>query len=205
MEYVAGPSTSATASVGLTSSRESPLTTGERRGAATYAYRKAISRERSSPVDPTSVSEFSSAAHSAIPPIPVPSTSGEQLSGSNVALPSGGPSEAGNYSATSEEPPSGKQKSNRKRKREKSKEDASLAATMPPAAANIPTTPTTPTTVEDEDMRTEQLTIAQLRDQQAKPNEDVDSTGEIVNAEPILDDALNMRAGLMVNGVHFLP
>ncbi|KAF8503259.1 hypothetical protein F5888DRAFT_1660166 [Russula emetica] len=177
IENVAGPSTSATASVGLKNSKKSPLTTGEGRGAATYAYRAAPSRERSSPVDPTSIPEFPSAVHSAIPPIPVPSTSRQQLSGRNAALPSGGPSEARSCSATSEEPPSSKQKSNRKRKREKSKEATSSAATMSPATTNTPTptrdTPTTQTTV---DMHTEQ------------------------NAEPISDDSLNMRAGLVVNG-----
>lgn len=204
---VAGPSTSATASVGLTSSRKSPLTTGEGRGAATYAYRAAPFRERSSPVDPTSIPEFSSAAHSAIPPIPVPSTSRQQLPGRNAALPSGGPSEARNCSETSEGPPSSKQKSNRKRKREKSKEAASSAAAMPPVTTDTPTpnknTPTTPTTVEDKDMHTEQGTVAQLGGQQAGPNENFEGTGEIVNAEPILDDSLNMRAGLVVNGVTF--
>jgi hypothetical protein len=106
MENVAGPSTSATASVGLTRSRKSPLTTEEGRGTATYAYRAAPSRERSSPVDPTSITEFSSAAHSAIPPFPVPSTSRQQLPGRNAALPSGGLSEARNCSETSEGPPS---------------------------------------------------------------------------------------------------
>jgi hypothetical protein len=76
---------------------------------------------------------------------------------------------------------------------------------MSPATTNTPTTPVTSTTVEDKDMRAEQVTVAQPRGHQAGPNEDVDSTGGIVNAEPISDDLLNMRAGLMVNGVHFLP
>jgi hypothetical protein len=209
MENHARPSSSATASVGLTSSRKSPLITGEGRGAATYAYRAAPSRERGSPVDPTSIPEFSSATHSAIPPIPVPSTSKQQLSGRNAALPSGGPSEARNCSVTSEGPPSSKQKSNRKRKRENSKEAPWSAATMSPATTNTPTpdknTPTTPTTVEDKDMHTERVTVAQPGGQQVGPNEDVDGAGETVNAEPILDDSLNMRAGLVVNGVHFLP
>jgi hypothetical protein len=53
-------------------------------------------------------------------------------------------------------------------------------------------------------MHTEQVTVAQPGDQQAGPNEDFDGTGEIVNAESILDDSLNMRAGLIVNGVRFL-
>jgi hypothetical protein len=203
MEDVTGPSTPAAAFVGLTGSRNSLPTTGEGRGAATYAYRTAPSRERSSPLDPTSISEFSSAFHSAIPPIPVPSISAKQLLGSNAASPSGGPSEARNCSATSEEPSSGKQKSIRKKKREKSKGAASSAATMPPAATDSPTTPITPTTVEDKDMRAEQIMVAQPRGQQAGPNENVDSTGELVNGEPISDDLLNMRAGLIVNGVHF--
>ena len=202
----AGPSTSATASVGLASSRKSALTTGEGRGAATYAYRAAPSRERSSAVDPTSIPEFSSAAYSAIPPIPVPSTSRQQLPGCNAALPSGGPSEARNCSETSEGPPSGKQKSNRKRKREKSKDAASSAAIIPPATTNTPNPiKNTPTTVEDKDMHTEQVAVTQPRGQQAGPSEEFDSTGEIVNAEPILDDSLNMRAGLLANGVTFLP
>jgi hypothetical protein len=174
MENVAGPSTSATASAGLMSSRKSPLTTGEGRGAATYAYRAAPSREWSLPVDPTSISEFSSAV----------------------------PSEAHDCSETSEEPPS-KQKSNRKKKREKLKETASSAATIRPATMNTPTTPTTPTTVEDKDMHTEQFTVAQPGGQQAGPNEYIDGTGEIVNAEPILDNPLKIRAGLVVNGVKF--
>jgi hypothetical protein len=207
IENVAGPSTSATTSVGLTSSRKSSLTTGEGRGTATYAYRAPPSRERSSPVDPTSIPAFSLAAHSAIPPIPVPSTSRQQLPGRNATLLSGGPFEARDCSETSEGPPSSKQKSSRKRKREKSKEAASLAATMPPATMNTPTpiknTRTTPTTVEDKDMHTEQVTVAQPGSQQAGPNEDFDGTGEIVNGEPILDDSLNMRAGLIVNGVTF--
>lgn len=201
MENVAGPSTLATASVGLTSSKKLPLTTGEGRGAATYAYRAAPSRERSSPVDPASLSEFSSAAHSAIPPIPVPSTSRQPPSDRNAALSSRGPSEARDCSEPSEGLPSSKQRSKRKRKREKLKEDASSAATIPPATTNSPTsisnTPTTPTIVEDKDMHTEQATGGQ----QAGPNEDVDGTGEIVNAEPISDNSLNMRAGLVVNGV----
>lgn len=207
MENVAGPSTSATGSVGSTRSRKSPLIT-EGRGAATYAYRAAPSRERSSPVDPTSITEFSSAVHSAIPPFPVPSTSKQQLPDRNAALPSGNPSEARNYSETSEGPPPSKQKSNRKRRREKSKEVASSAATTPPVTTNTPTpiknTPTTPTTVEDKDMYTEQATVAQPGGRQARPNEDFDGTKEVVNAEPILDDSLNMRAGLVVNGVTFL-
>jgi hypothetical protein len=204
MENVAGSSTRATGSVGSTSSRKSPLTTGEGRSAATYAYRAAPSRERRSPVGPTSIPAFSSADHFAIPSIPVPSTSKQQLPGRNADLPSGGPSDARSCSETSEGPPSSKQKSNRKKKREKLKEVASSAATIPPVTMNTPTpsenAPTTPTTVEDKDMHTEQVTVAQPRDQQAGPN---DGTGEIVNAEPILDDSLNMRAGLVVNGVTF--
>jgi hypothetical protein len=192
IENVAGPSTSATASAGLTSSKKSSLVSGEGRGAAKYAYRTAPSHERSSPIDPTSISEFSSAPHSAFPPIPVSSTSTQQLSG-----------ETRNCSATSEGPPSSKQKSNRKMKREKSKEATSSVAPMSPATTNTPTTPTTPTTVEDDDMRSEQVAIAQPGGQQSGPNEDIDSTREIVNAEPIVDDPLDMRAGLVANGVRF--
>lgn len=203
MENVARPSTSATASVGLTSSKKLPLTTGEGRGAATYAYRAARSREPSSPVGPASISEFSSASHSAIPPIPVPSTSRQQPSDRNAALPSRGPSEARDCSEASEGPPSTKQKSNRRRKREKLKEATLSAVIIPPATTNSPTpiknTPTTPTIVEDKDIHTEQATGGQ----QAGASEDVDGTGEIVNAEPISDNSLNMRAGLVVNGVTF--
>lgn len=176
MENVAGLSTSATASMGLTSSGKSPLTTGEGRGAATYAYRTAPSRERSSV---------------------------QQLSGPNAALPSGDPPGARNCSATSEVSAFGKQKSNKKKKREKeeSKEAASSTAPMSPATTNTPTTPTTSTTVEDKDIRSERVTVAQPGGQQSRSNEDIDDTGEIVNGEPILDDLLNMRAGLVVDGV----
>ena len=205
IDIFAGPSTSATGFVRPTGSRK-PLTTGEGRGAATYAYRTAPSHERSSPLDPTSIPEISTVAHSAIPPVPVPSTAGQQLSGLSAALPSGGPSEAlNNCRATSEGPPSGKQKSNKKKKGEKenSRDAASSAATMPSATASTPTTPSALTTVEDKAMRTEHAMVSQLRGQQAGPNEDVDNTGEILNTEPISDDPLNMRAGLIVNGVLF--
>jgi hypothetical protein len=53
-------------------------------------------------------------------------------------------------------------------------------------------------------MHTEQVTVSQPGTQQAGPNEDVDSAGEIINSETILDDSLNMRAGVVVNGVRFL-
>jgi len=52
-------------------------------------------------------------------------------------------------------------------------------------------------------METDQVTVAQPGGQQAGPNEDVDGSGAI--AVPLLDDSLNMRAGLLVNGVRFLP
>ena len=230
VENDAGPSTSATAFVDLASSRKSPLTIGESRGSATYAYRTARSRERSSPVDPTSVQESSSTSHSYIPPIPVPSTSKQQLSGCDAVLPSRGPSEPPNRSATPDGPPSSKQKSNRKRKREL-REAALSAASMPPATTNDPTsaqnTPTVP--VEDRDIcspsrrydsqtglgadatsilaniQPERVTVAQRGSERARSDEGVERTGGIANAEPISDDPLNMRAGLIVNGVSFFP
>ncbi len=64
--------------------------------------------------------------------------------------------------------------------------------------------PTAPTVVEDKDIQPEQVTVAQPVGEQAGSNEDVDGTREIVNAEPISDDPLNMRAGLVVNGVSIL-
>lgn len=206
IENVARPSTSATASVGLTGSRRSPLTTGGGRSAATYAYRAAPSRERSSPFDATSISDFSSTAHSAIPPIPVPSTSRQQLPGRDAALPSGSSYEARNCSTTPEAPSS--KKSNRKKKREESKGAAPSAATIPPATTNTPTSienmPIPTHTVEDKDMYTEQVAVARPGGQQMGPNEDVDGIEETANAESILDDLLNMRAGLVVNEVRFL-
>lgn len=230
-ENDADPSTLATTPVVLSSSRKSPLTAGESRGARTYAYRTAPSHQLSSPVHPTSTPELSPTAHSTIPPIPVPSTS-KQLSGRNVVLPSGGPSETRDCSATSRDPPSSKQQSKRKRRREESKE-ASSSATMPPATTKTPSptksTPTTLTAVEDRDVcnhlrredgqtesipdatamhaniQSEQGTIARPGGEQVGSGEGVGATGEIVNAEPILDDPLNMQAGLVVNGVSFPP
>lgn len=52
-------------------------------------------------------------------------------------------------------------------------------------------------------MQTELINVARPRAEQAELNENVEGTGEIVNAEPNLDDLLNMRAGLVVNGVRF--
>jgi hypothetical protein len=102
---------------------------------------------------------------------------------------------------------------------------------MPPVTTNAPTpnksTPTSPTAVEDRDTcylsrrdngQTELGATAAPTDMQLEPamaaqpggeeagsgsGEDDDVTGE---AEPIWDDpALSMRAGLIVNGVRFLP
>ncbi|KAH9993825.1 hypothetical protein BJV77DRAFT_1067095 [Russula vinacea] len=66
-ENDADPSTLATTPVVLSSSRKSPLTAGESRGARTYAYRTAPSHQLSSPVHPTSTPELSPTAHSTIP------------------------------------------------------------------------------------------------------------------------------------------
>jgi hypothetical protein len=232
VENDAGPSTSATALMDLESSRKSPLMIGESRGSTTYAYRTARSREQSSPVDPTSVQEFSPTSHSSIPPIPVPSTSKQQLSGRDAVLPSRGPSEPPNRSATPDGPPSNKQKSNRKRKRELLREAALSAASMPPATTNDPTSvknsPTVP--VEDRDicgpsrrydgqtglgadatsipanMQPERVTVTQRGGvERARSDESVERTGGIANPETISDDPLNMRTGLIVNGVSFFP
>ena len=225
VEYDAKPSTSATTSKVLSSSSKSPLTTGERRGTATYAYRTAPPCERGSPVHPTSIQEFSSAA---IPPIPVPSTS-RHPSRRNLVMPSEGPSEPRNYSTTSKEPPSNKRQSNRRRRREELKEVASSPDTVPRTTTKTPTppknTPTPPIAAEDrdicdpsrrddgqieldtdvtvmpDDMQPEQVTVVQSGGEQAGWGEG-DATGEIVNADPSQDDpVLSMRAGLKVNNV----
>lgn len=54
-------------------------------------------------------------------------------------------------------------------------------------------------------MEIDQVTVAQPGGQQAGPNEDVDGSGSGAIAVPLLDDPLNMRAGLLVNGVRVLP
>lgn len=54
-------------------------------------------------------------------------------------------------------------------------------------------------------IQSEQGTIARPGGEQVGSGEGVGATGEIVNAEPILDDPLNMQAGLVVNGVSFPP
>ena len=228
VKYDAKPSTSATTSKVLSSSSMSPLTTGEHRGTATYAYRTAPSCERGSPVHPTSIQEISSAA---IPPIPVPSSS-RHPSRRNAVMPSEGPSKPHNYSSTSGEPPSSKRQSNRRRRREELKEVASSSDTAPRATKKTPTppqnTPTLPIAVEDREiydpsrwddgqiesdaevavmpdaMQPEQATFVQSGGEQAGLGEG-DVTGEVVNAGSSQDDpVLSMRAGLKVNNVSFL-
>lgn len=175
----------------MSSSRQTPLNTRESRGTATYAYRTAPSCERSSPVHSTT-----SPAHPTIPPVPAPSTS-RQLSGRNPVPPPGGPSVPRNHNPTGE-PSSSKRQSNRKRKREELKGAASSADIMPSATTKA----LTPSMLAD--MQPNQVT--QSGGEQAGSGEDVDVTREIVNLEPIRDDpALSMRAGLIVNGVSFLP
>ncbi|KAH9981741.1 hypothetical protein BJV74DRAFT_853868, partial [Russula compacta] len=203
------PSTSANTSVASSSLTKSPLTAGPSRGAATYAYRTAPSREQSSPVHLPSILESSSAANSAIPRIPIPSTSSATLGG----------------------PQHGKQKSSRKKRREESKKLAASVATKSLATARasplpIQSVPTVLTAVENgdahdlsrrdgspvklegdvptipADVPPEQATVAQSEDEEAGLVKGVDDTVGILSAEPNRDEvaALSMRAGLIANG-----
>jgi hypothetical protein len=52
-------------------------------------------------------------------------------------------------------------------------------------------------------MQPKQGTVPQPGGEQVGSGEDVSATGEIVNAEPIWDDPLDMQAGLVVKGVSF--
>ncbi len=220
----AGPSTSVGTPVVLSSSNKSPLTTRQSRGAATYAYRTAPSLEQSSSIHLTPALESPSAANSAIPPIPMPSTS-SHISAPNLVPPSRGSSEPVNRGSTAEGQPPAKQKSARRRKREGSKRFAASAATVLTATTDtspdpIKNMPAVPMIVEDRDIcdpsghhdgqtekdldvpsiladiRPGQITIVQSGGEQTRSGE--------IKTEPDQDDpALSMRAGLIVNGVSF--
>jgi hypothetical protein len=216
-----GPSTSVVTPVVLSSSRIPPLTTGQSRGEATYAYKTARPVEQSTPTHLTSVPESPETAKSSAPPTPAPSTS-KQISARNSIPPSRGPLEPG---STSEGPPLPKIKSVRKRRREEAKRPAASAATVMPVTTTDtspdPVKPIVPETVEDGcvcdppqyggqteldldvpstpvDRKPELSTFAQVRGEETRLVED--------SIEQDQDDpALSMRAGLIVNGVSFSP
>jgi hypothetical protein len=212
----AGPSTSVAASVVSSSSQKSPLTMGQNRGRATYAYRTARSPEQSTPIHFASVPESPETDNSAVPPTPTPSTS-KQIAGHSSVLPSRGSLEPG---FTSEGPPPAKYKSVRRKKREETKRCAASASTVLPATATDASPdlvrPVVPSTVEDGDV----CDPPRNDDGQTVLDLDVPSTPANVKPEPSTgreqlgsgedrietdqdDPALNMRAGLIVNGVSF--
>jgi len=216
-----GPSTSVVAVVS-SSSRKSPLTTGQNRGGATYAYRTARPPEQSAPVHLASVPESPKTTNSAVPPTPTPSTS-KQIAGHSSVLPSRGSLEPG---FTSEGPPPAKIKSVRKRRREEAKRLAASASTVLPAttkdASPDPVKPVVPNTIEGRDVcdtprhdggqtvldldlqsapadiKPKPSTVAEAGGEQPRLGEDRTETDQD-------DPALNMRAGLIVNQVGFSP
>jgi len=223
------PSASVTTSAASSSSTKLPLTTatGRSHGTATYAY-KTVSYEQSSPIRLPSVVGSFSATMSAIPPIPVPSTSREKSDRNSVrASP-----EPTNGGASSEGLPSGKQRSGRKKRRKLAAAAAAVAAaavrelavkeaspvpiesvTAVPAVQNrdaydLPRRDDDQTKLEVDDLSTladmlpEQDTVAQRGGEKARSREGVDDVSGVGEAEEHLDDPeLNMRAGLIVNGV----
>jgi len=215
----AGPSTSVAAPAISSGSRRSPLTTGQSRGTTAYAYKTA----QNTPDHPTSVPESSSVVDSAVPPIAVRSTS-KQSSGRGSVPPSRDSSEPASCGSTSDRngPPPAKQKSGRRRKREEAKRPVASAATILTVTKEASPTPTegvpvATTAIENRDIgdpslqddgldvpsvsaeaQPEQASVAQSRGGQTTSGED-----ETVPDQD--DSALNMTAGLVVNGVSFSP
>jgi hypothetical protein len=217
-----GPSTSVVAPVVSSSSRKTPLTTGQNRGGATYAYRTTRPPEQSAPIHLASVPESPETTNSAVPLTPTPSTS-KQIAGHSSVLPSRGSLEPG---FTSEGPPPAKHKSVRKKRREEAKRLAASAPTVLPAtttdASPDPVKPVVPNTVEGRDAcdpprhdggrtvldldlastpadtKPEPSTVAEAGCEQPRLGEDRTESDQD-------DPALNMRAGLIVNQVSFSP
>ena len=219
----AGPSTSVAVPVASSSSRKSPLTTGQSRStsAATYAYRTARPPGQSTPLHLTSVMESPETGNSTNTPTPAPSTT-KQIAGRRSTPPSPGSSKHG---STSEGPLPAKDKSGRKKRRDKLKRPPASVATMLPVTTTDvspdPVKSIVPNTVEDRDIcdpprhdgqteldydeqpmsadiKPEPSTVAQAGFEQMRPGEDGIETDQD-------DPALSMRAGLIVNGVSFSP
>lgn len=217
-----GPSTSVAALVFSSSSRKSPLTTGQNRGGATYAYRTVRPSEQSAPVHLASTPESPETTNSAVSPTPTSSTS-KQIAGHSSVLPSRDSLEPG---FTSEGPPPAKIKSTRRKRREEAKRLAASALTVLPAtaadASPDPVKPVVPNTVEGRDVcdpprhnggqtvldldvpstpadiKLEPSTVAEAGGEQPRLGEDRTEIGQD-------DPALNMKAGLVVNHVSFSP
>ena len=212
----AGSSTSVAVPVASSSSRKS----GQNRGGATYAYRTARPAEQSTPTHLVSVPESPETANSAVAPTPTPSTS-KQIAGHSSLLPSRGSSEPGSMS---EGPPPAKRKSSRRKRREESKRLAASASTVLPATTTDGSPglvkPVVPKVVEGRDVcdpprrddgqtvldldvpstpadiKPEPSTVAQAGGEQPRLGEDRTETDQD-------DPALDMRAGVVVNGVSF--
>ena len=218
----AGPSTSVVAPAISSGSRRSPLTTGLSRGTTTHAYKTA----QNTPNHPTSVPESSSVVSSAVPPILVRSTS-RQSSGRNSVPPSRESSEPASCGSTSDRNglPQAKQKSSRRKKRAEAKRPVASGATVltvtkeasPTPIESVPVVTTTietgnicdPSLQDDGQMemnlnvpsvpaeaQPEQTSVAQSGGEQT-------TSGEDETAPDQDDSALNMTAGLIVNGVSF--
>ncbi|KAI9511113.1 hypothetical protein F5148DRAFT_1173785 [Russula earlei] len=194
---------SVTTSVTSSISRTSPLSTARSCGAVTYAY-KTAPYEQSTSDHPISIPELSVPSISAIPSIAASSTS-KKKSDRNSVPPSRGSSE---------------QRNSNNRKKPSASAAAELAtihafSTSPPPIGSVPVVPIT---VQSRDPNAASrpdhgqidvavlyqpypITVAQPTGEQAGSGEDVDNTRGVVKAESSLDDpALNMRAGLIVNG-----
>jgi hypothetical protein len=224
-----GVTDDAEASTMSQTSRKSPLSSGHRQGAATYAYRAAPSYVRSTPVD-LAILASPSGAGSTAPVSPMPGQISSEMDRQQTLF-SQGSSEPCNGGGAVKLPPHGKQKSGRRKKREGLKKRAASPAAVLPAIAGPSSMPTeftsaTPISAEIDgvradttrggDGRTEldvgvssmptdtsprQVINAQLEVQQAGSLED-DSTRKVPKTEPSGDDpALSMRAGLVVNDV----
>ena len=206
-------------------STRSPLTMGQSRGATTaYAF-KTVHRQK--PNTPNaSASESSSVVNSAVTPVPVRSTSKQSSDRNSVPL-SRDSSEPASCGSTpdSNRPPPAKQKSVRRRKREEAKRSVASATTMLAVSKEdspipIESVPVVTTAIENRDIcdpslhvdgpmemnlgvpsipaetQSEQAYVAQSGGEQTRSGRD--------ETVPDQDDrALNMTAGLIVNGVSF--
>ena len=214
----AGTSTPTVASVVSSRSQKSPLTTGQNRAGVTYAYRTARSPEQSPPIH---LAESPETVNAAVPPTAKPSTS-KQIASHGSVPPSRASSEPG---FTSEGPPLAKNKSGRKRRREAKRLVAAAPTVLPATTTDAlldPTEPVIPNAIEDRDVcdppqhddgqtvsdldvpstpadiKPEPSTVAQAGDEQQRLGEDMTETDQD-------DSVLNMRAGLIVNGVSYSP